>query len=124
MSQFYTTPKWIGRMWAEIQALKLRIDKGLDSRGSARAPSSSPPVSGVPQPHTHTGTGQGGIVDASAITYTPAVVTDWDGDIDPGDVNEALDQLAARGIGGGSDPYEIEITFGSSIDGLTLDQTP
>lgn len=34
--------------------------------------------------------------DASEITYTPAVLTDWDGDIDPGNVDGALDQLAER----------------------------
>lgn len=30
------------------------------------------------------------------IAYTPAVLTDWDGDADPGQVDDALDQLAAR----------------------------
>ena len=44
--------------------------------------------------------------DAADITYTPAVNTDWDGDTDPGDVDNALDQLAERvddleGAGGG-----------------------
>jgi len=34
--------------------------------------------------------------DASDLTYTPDVATDWDGDADPGNVNDALDQLAER----------------------------
>lgn len=34
--------------------------------------------------------------DASVLTYTPAVLGDWDGDADPGDVDDALDQLAER----------------------------
>lgn len=34
--------------------------------------------------------------DASVITFTPAVATDWDGDADPGNVDDALDQLAER----------------------------
>ena len=34
--------------------------------------------------------------DASSITYTPNVLTDWDGDADPGDLDDALDQLAER----------------------------
>ena len=34
--------------------------------------------------------------DASEITYTPSTVTDWDGDVDPGETNVALDQLAER----------------------------
>jgi len=35
-------------------------------------------------------------LDAADITYTPAVLTDWDGDADPGEIDDALDQLAAR----------------------------
>lgn len=46
--------------------------------------------------HTITGGGGGGSSDASDITYTPDELTDWDGDADPGDVNNALDQLAER----------------------------
>lgn len=38
----------------------------------------------------------GGSVDASAVTYTPLVNTDWDGDTDPGNVDDALDELAER----------------------------
>jgi len=34
--------------------------------------------------------------DASAVTYTPADNTDWTGSADPGDVDNALDQLADR----------------------------
>jgi len=34
--------------------------------------------------------------DASGVTYTPAVATDWDGDADPGDLDDALNQLAER----------------------------
>lgn len=34
--------------------------------------------------------------DASDITYTPNDVTDWSGDVDPGNTNDALDQLAQR----------------------------
>jgi hypothetical protein len=30
------------------------------------------------------------------LAYTPAVAADWDGDADPGDVDDALDQLAER----------------------------
>jgi len=38
----------------------------------------------------------GGVTDAADLTYTPAVAADWDGDADPGDADEALDQLAER----------------------------
>jgi hypothetical protein len=57
----------------------------------------------------------GGAVDASIVTYTPAVLTDWDGDADPGDVDNALDQLAERvddleGAGGGGHTIQEEGT--------------
>ncbi len=34
--------------------------------------------------------------DAGVVSYTPDQSTDWDGDQDPGHVNDALDQLAER----------------------------
>lgn len=34
--------------------------------------------------------------DASVVTYTPAVLADWDSSADPGDVDNGLDQLAER----------------------------
>lgn len=34
--------------------------------------------------------------DAASVTYTPANNSDWDGSSDPGNVNGALDELAAR----------------------------
>jgi hypothetical protein len=38
----------------------------------------------------------GGAVDASDVTYTPTTLADWTGSADPGDVDNALDELAAR----------------------------
>jgi len=35
-------------------------------------------------------------VDSDDVTYTPTTVADWDGSADPGDVEQALDQLAER----------------------------
>ena len=35
-------------------------------------------------------------VDAANVTYTPGDATDWNSDTDPGDVDNALDQLADR----------------------------
>jgi hypothetical protein len=63
-------------------------------------------------------------VDAEDITYTPAVAADWDGDADPGDANDALDQLAERVDdieGGASHPFQVWI-IGSkaSADYATL----
>ena len=36
------------------------------------------------------------LIDAAYIGYTPSVLTDWDGDADPGDLDDALNQLAER----------------------------
>ena len=36
------------------------------------------------------------VIDAANIPYTPAVLTDWDGNADPGSTRAALDQLAER----------------------------
>lgn len=38
----------------------------------------------------------GGTPDAGDVTYTPTTAADWDSDTDPGDVDDALDQLAER----------------------------
>jgi len=35
-------------------------------------------------------------IDASTVTYTATTATDWDSNTDPGDVDNALDQLAER----------------------------
>lgn len=47
--------------------------------------------------------------DASGVTYTPSVLTDWNSDADPGNVDGALDQLAQR-----VDDNEIAISSNSS----------
>ena len=44
-------------------------------------------------------------VDASDVTYTPATVADW-GNADPGNVDDALDYLAANSSGGASDDID------------------
>ena len=41
-------------------------------------------------------------LDASDVTYTPSDVTNW-GNVDPGNVDDALDYLAANTSGGESD---------------------
>lgn len=67
----------------------------------------------------------GGVVDASDVTYTPAVAADWDGDADPGNADDAFDQLAERvddleAAGGGGINWELVVDEdGSSIANWT-----
>jgi hypothetical protein len=37
--------------------------------------------------------------DAAGVTYTPTTPAHWTGGLDPGDVDDALDQLAKRPVG-------------------------
>lgn len=60
--------------------------------------------------------GGGGAVDAASVTYTPAVNTDWDSDTDPGNVDDALDQLAER-----VDDLEAG---GGAVDAANVTYTP
>lgn len=46
--------------------------------------------------HNHQDDQSGGTLNAAVIQYTPAVLTHWNADTDPGDVDDALDQLVAR----------------------------
>jgi hypothetical protein len=62
--------------------------------------------------------GGGAAVDAAAVTYTPAVSADWDGATDPGNADDALDQLAERVAdlelgGAGDEHYEVDGTPGA-----------
>ena len=36
------------------------------------------------------------VYDATGISYTPGVLTHWEGDVDPGELSDALDQVASR----------------------------
>lgn len=50
---------------------------------------------------------------AAEVPYTPAVLTDWNGDVDPGSTKDALDQLAAR-----VDDNEINIGDLETLSGV------
>ena len=64
--------------------------------------------------------GKGG-GDASVITFTPTVLADWDGDADPGNVDDALDQLAERvddveAAGGGTAIWDTDHDTGIQVE--------
>jgi hypothetical protein len=65
-----------------------RVLAGPDT-GAAAVPTFRALVTADLPSHSHA-------VDAAAVTYTPSVATDWDSDADPGDVDDALNQLAER----------------------------
>lgn len=55
-------------------------------------------------------------IDAADVTYTPTVATDWDGDVDPGDLDDALNQLAER-----IDDVEPFAVVRKGVIGFTID---
>lgn len=59
----------------------------------------------------------GGASDASVVTFTPSVLADWDSDSDPGNVDDALDELAER-------VDDIENAGGSGSDASVITYTP
>ncbi len=71
----------------------------------------------------------GGASDAADVTYTPTTLTDWDSDTDPGDVDNALDQLAERvddleAIPGGTDANAIHDNVAGEIAAVTEKASP
>jgi hypothetical protein len=61
--------------------------------------------------------GGGGVssIDASAVTYTPTTLGNWDSSSDPGNADDALDELAAR---------VVALEGGAAGDASTLTYTP
>ena len=51
--------------------------------------------------------------DASEITFTPVDLADWDGGVDPGNTNDALDQLADR-VNNGSGSLSAHLDGGAA----------
>lgn len=53
----------------------------------------------------------------TGLPYTPAVLTDWNSDADPGDIDDALDQLAARvdDIEGGSGHAAVTLDSDAAV---------
>lgn len=66
--------------------------------------------------------------DASVVTFTPGVLSNWESGADPGNVDDALDQLADRvtvvegGGGGGGAPDNATFITQTPSAGLTAEQ--
>lgn len=63
------------------------VDDPGGSPTSQKATVANVVAAATPKTHAH---------DAADTTYTPTTAADWDSDADPGDVDNALDQLAER----------------------------
>ena len=76
--------------------------------------------------HTHNGSdGQGPKIDSDEVAYIATTVADWDAATDPGDVEQALDQLAER-------TKDLELSIGAwaawnptlgAVDSMTYTST-
>lgn len=82
MSAFRGQPGWVGQLIARMEQALADISKLRDNAGRLRG-----------TPDTVIGIFPS---EASSVGYTPAVLTDWDIDADPGNLDDALDQLAER----------------------------
>lgn len=56
--------------------------------------------------------------DAGSVTYAPMTAADWNGDADPGNVDDALDQLAARVDDLEGAGVHAAVTLGTDADAL------
>jgi len=66
--------------------------------------------------------GIGTLPNADQVAYTPAVLADWDGAADPGNTDDALDQIAERvtdleGAPAGGGGAGLAITFALVLGG-------
>ncbi len=64
-----------------------------------------------------------GIIDASQLTFTPAVLADWDGGIDPGATNDAMDQLAERVTDNEEEIADLPSLLGGLVFSQVVDVT-
>lgn len=89
MSRFAHQASAIKQLWDEIRAIKARLSSVVTPAGQLRITSDT--IVGGIWAHDHSNAANGGQVE-----YGPTVLSNWNGNLDPGNVWQALDQLAAR----------------------------
>jgi hypothetical protein len=65
------------------------------------------------------GGGGGGTVASADVTYTPSTLANWTDGVDPGQVDDALDQLATRVVAAEDSPEDIIIACSDETTALT-----
>lgn len=89
MSRYPNQQTAIAHLSRLVESLRARINPAISTSGKIIA-SSTTLIGGI-WSHNHSNVEGGGKVE-----YTPAIPSNWYGSTDPGDVWQALDQLAAR----------------------------
>jgi len=89
MSRFQSQQQAIAHLIAQVENLKARISRLTTSGGQVRITSTT--IAGGLPAHDHSSVAEGGKTE-----YGPVILSDWNGNIDPGNIWQALDQLASR----------------------------
>lgn len=89
MSKFPNQANALKQLYDEMRAIKARLSSVITPAGKLRVTQLT--LQGGIWSHDHTDTENGGHPE-----YTPALLSTWTGNQDPGDVWAALDQLALR----------------------------
>lgn len=89
MSRFQSQQQAIAHLIAQVENIKARLSRISTPAGQLRIESTT--IQGGVWPHDHADSEGAGLVE-----YEPAIASNWNGNQDPGNLWQALDQLAAR----------------------------
>lgn len=89
MSRFQSQQQAIAHLLLQIENIKARLSRISTPGGALRIESTT--LQGGVWPHAHDNAEGAGIVE-----YSPTTLSNWNGNQDPGNIWQAIDQLAAR----------------------------
>ena len=89
MSRFQHQQQGLAWAIAQIENIKARLSRISTPGGQLRIESTT--IVGGIWPHDHSNA-----EGAGKVEYAPAIASNWNGSTDPGNIWQALDQLAAR----------------------------